>query len=77
LTAVRAGSERDTRRSEGSPAGHSLSVTGAQVVAAQRTADLRGREIESGGLARIHIGSTQANNNYTWHHLGIGTGVYY
>jgi hypothetical protein len=21
--------------------------------------------------------STQANNNYTWHHLGIGTGVYY
>ena len=21
--------------------------------------------------------STQANNNYTWHHLGVGTGVYY
>ncbi len=21
--------------------------------------------------------STQANNNYTWHHIGIGTGVYY
>src|SRR5690348_13202785 len=21
--------------------------------------------------------STQANNNYTWHHKGIGTGVYY
>jgi hypothetical protein len=21
--------------------------------------------------------SSQANNNYTWHHLGIGTGVYY
>jgi hypothetical protein len=23
------------------------------------------------------INSSQANNNYTWHHLGIGTGVYY
>jgi hypothetical protein len=21
--------------------------------------------------------STQANNNYTWHHIGVGTGVYY
>jgi hypothetical protein len=23
------------------------------------------------------INSSQANNNYTWHHIGIGTGVYY
>jgi hypothetical protein len=23
------------------------------------------------------VNSTQANNNYTWHHKGIGTGVYY